>query len=97
MNVQLKTELAGSLKNYLIYVDYWEPGAGDSHLLLGHREFLQTHSADLTAAQREMLINVDQRVLTLADQQYNDENDDDVRILHLCAEIIQKNRFELKN
>jgi len=78
----------------LVYVDYWEPGAGDSQLLLGHREFLQTHLADLTAAQREMLSTVDQRVMALADQQYADDNDDDVRILRLCVEVIKNNAIQ---
>jgi hypothetical protein len=91
MNMQLKTDLADSLKRYSTYVDYWEPGAGDSQLLLGHREFLQLNLQDLTAAQRETLSAADQRVMTLAQQRYEDENDDDVLILRLCAEVIQKN------
>ena len=91
MNTPLKTELSDSLKHYLVYVDYWEPGAGDSQLLLGHREFLQSNLQDLTAAQREQLSTTDQRVMTMAEQHYTNENDDDVRILRLCAEVIQKN------
>lgn len=86
----LKTDLADSLNSYSVYVDYWEPGAGDSHLLLGHREFLQAHWAELSAEQRELLSAVDRRVLALAGQPYADDNDDDVRILRLCAEVAQK-------
>ena len=88
----LKTELADSLKSYSVYVEYWEPGAGDSQLLLGHREFLQAHLSELTAAQREVLSAVDQRVMALAGRHYADNNDDDddVLILRLCAEVVQK-------
>jgi hypothetical protein len=81
--------LSDSLKSYLIDVKYLEPGVGDAHITLGNREFLQKHHADLTAAQREQLNVADATVLKIANHHYADEHDDDLRIIHFMALMIQ--------
>jgi len=94
MNTTSSQALADSLKSYSIDVQYWELGAGDSHVFLGHREFLQAHIDSLTAAQRALLAEADRRVLELAAARYEDEQDDDVLILRLCANVIEKSKAQ---
>jgi hypothetical protein len=92
MSTTLIQDLATGLNSYSTYVNYWSPGAGDSHIMLGHREFLQRHVAELSDDQRKQLIATDQRVIELAGQSYTEADDDDVQILLMCADLIKKHQ-----
>jgi|GEM_PF-1145802 len=85
---KLIEELEESLKSYSIDIHYWEPYCGDTHILLGNRAFLQKHLDRLSADQRKQLSETDNKVLGLASIQNDVEDDDDVRILQLCVDVI---------
>jgi len=61
---------------------------GDAFIFLGNREFLQQHLAELTPDQGQTLTKADGQVLAFAAKQYENEDDDDVRILRMCVDVI---------
>jgi hypothetical protein len=80
MSNNLQTDIEKYLGRYSIDVKYWDSQAGDTHLMLGNRLFLQAHLADLTEEQQQRMSAIDQRVLALAAVDYKvgeDESDDD--------------------
>lgn len=88
MDSNLMMTVEDSLKAYSIYVEYWTPDAGDTFILLGHREFLQEHLADLTKEQQALLQATDQRVLALVAVDYAIEDDSDIVTLGWVVEVI---------
>ncbi len=80
--------LAKNLNTYKVYIEYWEPEANDTFLLVGLRGWLQRHESELTLAEQLTLVETDQKVLQMAGQQYAPETGD-VEDLRLIADIIK--------
>lgn len=93
MSKTLGQELQDALESYSVNVEYWDPGAGDTFILLGQREFLQKNIGTLSEDQRTRMEAVDRRVLELSAARYPipDEQGDDVRTLRFVADLIMGN------
>jgi hypothetical protein len=78
------------LKSYSVDVEYWWDGAGDTHEMLGVREWLA--GAQLTPAELARLVEIDDAVLRLADAARGDGWD--VAMLRKTAELIRHTRMD---
>lgn len=48
-------------REYLAWLDHWDPECGDAFIMLNAREWLATHQATLSAVDREALANAGAR------------------------------------
>jgi len=92
MITNLKKRLEDSLRIYSVDIEYWQPGMGDSSFL-EPREFLEAHLAALSTSQQADLQAIDAALLARTEQQYDDEMDDDVRILRMTAQVVRKSKL----
>lgn len=86
MNTVSMEKLAKYLKSYSMYLDYWEPDEGDSHLMYGAREVLQNNIENLTDSQLEKLDTLDEKAIELLDN-YHGEETRDVWNLRNCVQL----------
>lgn len=86
MNIVSMEKLAKYLKNYSIYLEYWDEDQGDSHLMFGVREILQNQIRDLTDNQLEELDALDEQAIELLDD-YHGKETRDVWNLRNCVEL----------
>jgi hypothetical protein len=80
--------LEKNLKTYEVYIDYWDPQANDTFLLVGLRGWLRDHADELSAAQAIRLHATDAQVLQLAAQDHGVETEDTADLRRI-AEIIR--------
>lgn len=83
----LMDRLEKNLKIYSVGLEFWEPHAGDTFLLIDHRRFLQNHLDDLSAEQTRRLRVADGRVLDFASRDYA-EVTGDVEVLGTLVELL---------
>jgi len=61
-------------------VEFWDDQAGDTFLLIGHRQFLGDHFVALSSAQKQLVQDADQKVLNLINTAVEETEDvDDLR------------------
>ncbi|WP_031429715.1 hypothetical protein [Methylomicrobium agile] len=86
----MASQVLKNLKIYEVYIQYWDPDANDTFLLVGLRGWLHDHADELNVAQAKRLRATDEQVLQLVAQ--NHEETEDTVDLRLIAEIIKLRR-----
>lgn len=81
------SEPATRLREYLAWVNDWDPECGDAFVMLNAREWLSDHRDTLSPADRDALACADGRVLDLADQAVG--NTHALQFLRLTAQAIR--------
>ena len=75
------------LKEYSIYLKYWDDEQYDSYEMYGARKVLQDLIKDFTDRQLEKLDVLDERAIELEDNYHGDSDDIPVWSLRQCVEL----------
>jgi hypothetical protein len=77
---------AKNLRDYLAWIEFWDPECGDGFVLLNAREWLEAHRDALSAEALATVAQADAQVLTLARDAVGDSPD--IGFLRLTAQVI---------
>ena len=80
------SESATRLREYLAWIDNWDPECGDAFVMLNAREWLGAHRDDLSSDDRKALAKADVRLLAIAGQAVG--NTPSVEFLRLTAQAV---------
>lgn len=91
MNTTSPKSTVDYLRSYSLDVECWDEDMGDSDQMLGHREVLHAHLAELSDAEHDQLMQLDARVTALAGE-HSDTPGWDAVMLRKTAELIERER-----